>query len=90
VTNPETVHGPCERCEQTASLTRYVLDHVHWYEPDSYSCHWCVRYPQPLLCVDCTAVDRAEESGRPVSVGEQQVTGWFRRAAELDEQRRAS
>ena len=82
--------GPCERCQQTRPLQRYEVQHTHWYELDSYECPWCIRFPQPLLCVDCTKAERAEESARPVSVGEQRVVGFLVRSAELDEQRRAS
>jgi len=91
MTAMEPTQDPCERCQETHPLTRFQPDHVHWYEMDAYSCPWCMRHPQPLLCARCMKAEIAEEmTGRPVSVGEQRVVGFLRRGAELDEQRRAS
>jgi hypothetical protein len=90
MTTMEPIEGPCGGCQRTAMLTRYQVDHSHWYEPDSYSCRWCMRFPQPLLCPDCTTAERAEEAGRFVSQGERNVVDFLRCGAELDEQRRAS
>lgn len=81
--------GPCEGCQQTATLIRYQPDHTHWYEPDSFTCRWCMRFPQPFLCADCTKDEAAEEKGgRPTSVGEQRVVGFLVRGAALDKQER--
>lgn len=90
-----TTLGPCERCQQTRPLTEYAPHHqVHLYEPAMYACRWCMATesgrPQLLLCVECTAVEAAEESGRPRTQGERQIADFFIRGAELDEQRRAS
>jgi hypothetical protein len=85
----DVVYGACEECEQVSALWRYVPV-AHLYEPDSYSCPVCLREVQPLLCGECTAAERAAENARLVSVGEQTARAWFRAAAELDEQRKAS
>lgn len=83
--------GTCGRCQQTRPVEPYQPRHTHWYEPDSYSCHWCMRWPVPLLCAECTVLEVAEEKvGRPRSLGEQRVTEFLFAAAALDEQRQAS
>jgi hypothetical protein len=96
MTTSEATLGPCERCQQTRPLAEYVPG--HWghggYEPALLNCRWCMATesdkPQLLLCVDCTELEAAEESGRPRTSGEQQIADFFRCGAELDEQRRAS
>ena len=95
MTATETTVGPCERCQQTRPLTEYVPQHaVHLYEPAMWSCRWCMATeagkPQSRLCAECTELEAAEESGRPRTLGERQIAGFFIRGAELDEQRHAS
>jgi hypothetical protein len=74
----ETTLGPCEGCQQTRPLTRYIPRHqVHGYEPDSYSCRWCMRDVQLLLCAECTVLETAEESGQPRTAGERMARQIF-------------
>jgi len=64
--------APCERCRLTRPVWPYIPRHEgHGAdEPALLNCRWCMATeqgrPQPLLCVGCTQVEAAEESGRPV------------------------
>jgi hypothetical protein len=90
-TETETQGQQCERCQQVRPVARYQVQHTHLFEPDSFSCRWCTRFPDPMLCAGCTAVEEAEErAGVPRSAGEQRGVGFLLRGAELDERRRAS
>jgi hypothetical protein len=66
---PDVVSGPCGHCKKTRPLTRYVPSHdVHLFEPDSYSCDWCMRLVQPFLCPVCLVAEAAaEERARPAT-----------------------
>lgn len=93
MTGTETT-GACVRCGQDRPLTRYQVDHMHLTEPDSWDCPFCIRWPKPSLCAECTVVERAEEkaylASTPRSLGEQRAAAWLRASAALEIRGRAS
>lgn len=54
----------CDHCAQTRPLFLYEPDHGH-LGAGMYSCRWCTREKQPLLCVRCWDAEKEREENDP-------------------------
>ncbi|MFZ3473145.1 hypothetical protein ACODT3_10575 [Streptomyces sp. 4.24] len=50
----------CDHCHQQRPLFLYEPDHGH-LGAAMYSCRWCMRDKQPLLCVRCWGAEKELE-----------------------------
>ena len=64
-TKPQPVEGACEHCKQTRPLFSYEPDHGGHIDPYGFTCTWCNRDKQPLLCARCWSVERTREEDDP-------------------------
>ena len=61
---PEPLEARCDHCKQTRPLFLYEPDHGH-LGAGMYSCRWCMRDKQPLLCVRCWGAEKEREENDP-------------------------
>lgn len=76
----ETAEGPlpgaegtCEHCRQTRALFRYEPEHNGHLDPYGFTCEWCLRDKQPLLCTRCWSVEREREENDSALSSEAEV-----------------
>lgn len=62
-TNPP-IEARCDHCKQTRPLFLYEPDHGH-LGPSQFTCRWCTRDKQPLLCVRCWDAEVLLEENDP-------------------------
>lgn len=67
ITEPETptipVEGECEHCHRTRPLFAYEPDHNMHLGALAFTCRWCTRDKQPMLCARCWSTERELEEG---------------------------
>jgi hypothetical protein len=54
----------CDHCKQTRPLFMYEPDHGH-LGASQFTCRWCMRDKQPLLCVRCWDAEALLEENDP-------------------------
>jgi hypothetical protein len=59
------IEGRCDHCKRTLPLFLYKLDHYAHIDPWGFGCPWCLRDPQPLLCVACYSAEKLREEDDP-------------------------
>jgi hypothetical protein len=84
----------CDRCKQTRPLFLYEPEHNAHLGAGMFTCRWCTRDKQPLLCVRCWGVERQREEDDP-SLNEEaetleQICATNRRIEERKAQRAAA
>ncbi len=52
MTTSQPLEARCDNCRQTRPLFLYEPDHGH-LGASQFTCRWCTRDKQPLLCVRC-------------------------------------
>lgn len=60
MTDKKPIEARCDHCKQTRPLFLYEPDHGH-LGASMYSCRWCMREKQPLLCVRCWGAEKQLE-----------------------------
>jgi hypothetical protein len=58
------IEARCDHCKQTRPLFLYEPDHGH-LGPSQFTCRWCTREKQPLLCVRCWDAEALLEENDP-------------------------
>ena len=58
------VETRCDHCKQTRPLFLYQPDHGH-LGASQFTCRWCTRDKQPLLCVRCYDAEALLEENDP-------------------------
>ncbi|MFF4403674.1 hypothetical protein [Streptomyces sp. NPDC001404] len=70
--NDQPLETRCDHCKQTRPLFLYEPEHnIHAL---GYTCEWCLRRQQPLLCSRCWSKEREREENAPVSAEELAAT----------------
>ncbi|MFI5473159.1 hypothetical protein ACIA6D_23330 [Streptomyces cacaoi] len=54
----------CDHCKQTRPLFLFEPDHGH-LGAGMFTCRWCTREKQPLLCVRCWGAEKELEENDP-------------------------
>lgn len=62
--NAQPIEARCDHCKQTRPLFLYEPDHGH-LGAGMFTCRWCTRDKQPLLCVRCWDKERELEENDP-------------------------
>ncbi|MFJ9037912.1 hypothetical protein ACIRF8_15130 [Streptomyces sp. NPDC102406] len=62
---PAPVEARCDHCKQTRPLFLYEPDHGH-LGASQFTCRWCTREKQPLLCVRCYDTEALLEENDPI------------------------
>ena len=62
--NTAPIEARCDRCKQTRPLFLYEPDHGH-LGAGMFTCRWCTRDKQPLLCVRCWDKEAELEENDP-------------------------
>lgn len=60
----QPIEARCDHCKQTRPLFLYEPDHGH-LGPSQFTCRWCTREKQPLLCVRCWDKEAELEENDP-------------------------
>lgn len=60
----QPLEARCDHCKQTRPLFLYEPDHGH-LGASMFTCRWCTRDKQPLLCVRCWGVEKEREDNDP-------------------------
>lgn len=60
MTATQPIEARCDHCKQTRPLFLYEPDHGH-LGAGMFTCRWCMREKQPLLCVRCWGVEKELE-----------------------------
>lgn len=55
----------CDHCKQIRPLFLYEPDHNMHLGGGAFTCRWCSREKQPLLCVRCWGAERELEENDP-------------------------
>jgi hypothetical protein len=61
----QPLEARCDHCKQTRPLFLYEPDHGIHFGPGAFTCRWCTRDKQPLLCVRCWGKERELEENDP-------------------------
>ncbi|MGW7350899.1 hypothetical protein [Streptomyces sp. NPDC054784] len=61
----QPIEARCDHCRQNRPLFLYEPDHGH-LGANQFTCRWCTREKQPLLCVRCWGVEKQLEENDPV------------------------
>lgn len=54
----------CDHCKQTRPLFLFEPEHGH-LGAGMFTCRWCARETQPLLCVRCWGAEKEREEADP-------------------------
>jgi len=91
VTSPQPIEARCDHCKQTRPLFLYEPDHGH-LGAGMFTCRWCTRDKQPLLCVRCWGAERELEENDPAINQDaetmEQICATNRRIAEREDAER--
>lgn len=60
----QPIEARCDHCKQTRPLFLYEPDHGH-LGAGMFTCRWCTRDKQPLLCVRCWDKEAELEENDP-------------------------
>lgn len=60
----QPIEARCDGCKQQRPLFLYEPDHGH-LGPSQFTCRWCTREKQPLLCVRCWDKEAELEENDP-------------------------
>jgi hypothetical protein len=63
--NAQPIEARCDHCKQLRPLFLYQPDHDVHLGGLGFSCRWCTREKQPLLCVRCWGAEREREENDP-------------------------
>jgi hypothetical protein len=61
----QPLEARCDHCKQQRPLFLYEPDHNMHLGPNAFTCRWCTRDKQPLLCVRCWGKERELEENDP-------------------------
>jgi len=64
VTTESPVEARCDHCKQQRPLFLFEPDHGH-LGAGMFTCRWCTREKQPLLCVRCYDAEALREENDP-------------------------
>lgn len=64
MSQPQPIEARCDHCKQTRPLFLYEPDHGH-LGANQFTCRWCTRDKQPLLCVRCWGAEKELEENDP-------------------------
>jgi hypothetical protein len=59
------LEAQCDHCRQLRPLFLYEPTHGLHLGSAAFSCEWCRRAKQPLLCARCWSTEREREEGDP-------------------------
>lgn len=65
MTTSQPIEARCDYCKQTRPLFLYEPDHNAHLGAGMFTCRWCTREKQPLLCVRCWGKERELEENDP-------------------------
>lgn len=65
MTAPAPIEAACDHCKQTRPLFLYRPDHNTHLGGYGFTCRWCTRDKQPLLCTRCWGIERQREEDDP-------------------------
>lgn len=60
----QPIEARCDHCKQTRPLFLYEPEHGH-LGAGMFTCRWCMRGKQPLLCVRCWGAEKQLEENDP-------------------------
>jgi hypothetical protein len=60
----QPIEARCDHCKQHRPLFLYEPDHGH-LGAGMFTCRWCTRDKQPLLCVRCWGAEKEREDNDP-------------------------
>ncbi|MFC8339340.1 hypothetical protein ACFUJX_20330 [Streptomyces rubiginosohelvolus] len=60
----EPVEARCDHCKQTRTLFLFEPDHGH-LGAGQFTCRWCTRETQELLCPRCWSAEKEREENDP-------------------------
>jgi hypothetical protein len=60
----QSIEARCDHCKQTRPLFLYEPEHGH-LGAGMFTCRWCTRDKQPLLCVRCWGAEKQLEENDP-------------------------
>jgi hypothetical protein len=63
--NTQPIEARCDHCKQQRPLFLYEPDHGMHLGPNVFTCRWCTREKQPLLCVRCWEREKELEENDP-------------------------
>lgn len=61
----QPIEARCDHCKQSRPLFLYEPDHNAHLGAGMFTCRWCTREKQPLLCVRCWGKERELEENDP-------------------------
>jgi len=64
MSTPQPIEARCDHCKQTRPLFLYEPEHGH-LGAGMFTCRWCTRDKQPLLCVRCWGAEKELEENDP-------------------------
>lgn len=59
------IEARCDHCRQNRPLFLYEPDHNAHLGAGAFTCRWCTREKQPLLCVRCWGIEKQLEEDDP-------------------------
>jgi hypothetical protein len=59
------IEARCDHCSQTRPLFLYQPAHNVHLGGNAFTCRWCSRDKQPLLCTRCWGTEREREENDP-------------------------
>jgi hypothetical protein len=90
VTTEQPIEARCDHCRQTRPLFRYEPDHGMHLGALAFSCRWCTRDEQPLLCARCWSTEKEREETHPDLIEEAEQWARICEANEIAAARRAA
>ncbi len=73
----EPVEARCDHCARLRPLFLYQPDHNMHLGGGTFTCRWCTRDKQPLLCTRCWGAERELEENDPALNDEADTFGWI-------------
>lgn len=61
----QPIEARCDHCKKIRPLFLYEPDHGVHLGPNAFTCRWCTREKQPLLCVRCWSDEKELEENDP-------------------------